>query len=369
MERISTHQFMILGAAVFMGGTFLDIAGDVTAVSGRDGWMTILPGSAVAIPYALMLLSLLEQYPQKNLIQITEIVLGKWIGKTVGLLYILISGYYSGLLLVMLGNMFRSITPLVPLWVFFAGGLLIVLYLLWSGVEVLARFAEIVFPLIVIAFLLNVAFAIPHFEAGELLPVMSEGVKPLLGGVLRIMPFTMTYILFLAGLLSFLPSSKQDLAQLKTGAWRAAFLVGILSMLITITQIMVFGPSETVRIKNGILVLEKVIEAGRTVAGVESLFMGVWLGALVIKTAAFLFMVLWGMKTVFNVNVQNARWGFLAAAVCLGIASAFPRGAQAAMEISLAQTYLIFPLALVWIPVLWGVAHWKKGKRVAFSEK
>ena len=92
MERISTHQFMTLGAAVLMGGTFLLLASGVTVASGRDGWMTILPGFAVGIPYGLMVLSLLVQYPRKNLLQISEILFGKWIGKITGVIYILIHG-------------------------------------------------------------------------------------------------------------------------------------------------------------------------------------------------------------------------------------------------------------------------------------
>jgi len=79
MERISTHQFMTLGAAVLMGITFLTIASNVTGASGRDGWMAILPGFAVGIPYGLMILSLLAQYPHRNLLQISETLFEKWI--------------------------------------------------------------------------------------------------------------------------------------------------------------------------------------------------------------------------------------------------------------------------------------------------
>ena len=251
MERISTHQFMTLGAAVLMGGTFLLLASGVTMASGRDGWMTILPGFAVGIPYGLMVLSLLVQYPRKNLLQISEILFGKWIGKIIGVIYILIVGYYGGLALAVLGENFeRSIMPLTPRWVFYLGGLLLVLYLVGSGIEVFARFSEVIFPLIVIALVLNVALAIPKIEPGELMPILSEGIQPLFFGVLKVMPFAMEYILFLAGILTFLPTGKQELGQLKTGVWRAVFLVGILNTLVALVQILVFGPGETIRFAN-----------------------------------------------------------------------------------------------------------------------
>lgn len=67
MERISPHQFMILGSAVLLGTTFFPVAGNVTGASGRDSWMSVLPAFAFGILYGLMVLSLLEQYPRKNL--------------------------------------------------------------------------------------------------------------------------------------------------------------------------------------------------------------------------------------------------------------------------------------------------------------
>jgi len=359
MERISTHQFMTLGAAVLMGGTFLLIAAFVTTTGGRDGWMAVLPAFAVTIPYGLMVFSLSAQYPHENLLQISETLFGKWIGKIIGFIYILISGYYGGLVLGMIGLTYeQSVMPLTPRWVFYLGGLLLVFYLVNSGIEVFARFSEVIFPLVVIALVLNIGLAIPKIEQGELLPILSEGLKPLFFGALSVIPFPMAYILFLAGLLTFLPNGKQELAQLKTGVWRAFFWVGILDTLVVLIQILVFGPVEAIRLTFGILELGKLVEISRTISGIESLFLGVWLGALVIKVSAFFFMTTWGIDTVFK--LKGLKWRLAVSAIFLGIALGFMRGPSLAIELSFVESYLILPFASVWIPTLWGVSRWKK---------
>lgn len=359
MEKISPHQFTTLGAAVLLGGSFLPLATFVTAAGGRDGWMTVLPALAVAIPYGLMVLSLLSRYPHENLLQISEKLLGKWIGKTIGIIYTLISGYYGGLMLTVIGVIFeQSIMHLTPRWVFYLGGLLLVFYLAETGVEVFARFSEVVFPIVVIAMVLNIGLSLPRIEQGELLPILSEGLKPLFFGALKVIPFPMEYILFLAGILTFLPIGKQELGQLKTGVWRAVFLVGILDTLVVLIQILVFGPVETIRIAFGLLVLGKMVEISRTIAGVESLFMMIWLGALVIKSCAFFFMMTWGLETVFN--LQGLKWRLAVSAVFLGIAFGFTRGTSLTMEASFVESYLILPFTFVWIPTLWGVSCWKE---------
>jgi spore germination protein KB len=364
MERISTHQFLTLGAAVLMGATFLPVASLVTGVGGRDGWMSVLPGFAVGIPYGLMVLSLVERYPHKNLLQISETLFGKWIGKIIGVIYILITGYLGGLLLGQVGDIYQtSIMPLTPISVFYLGGLLLVFYLVRSGIEVFARFSEVIFPVIVIALVLNVGLSIPRIEQGELLPILSEGLKPLLWGGIKVLPFAMEFILFLAGIVAFLPTGKQELGQLKKRLWRTVFLVGTLNTLVVLMQILVFGPAETIRLVYGLLVLGKLVEISRTVTGIESLFMGVWLGALVIKVSAFFFAVTWGLETVFS--LKGLKWNLAVGLVFLGIALQFTRGPSLIKEIGLVDEYLILPFAAVWILTLWGVSRWKKGAGVS----
>ncbi|WP_170932714.1 endospore germination permease [Desulfosporosinus sp. FKB] len=359
MERISTHQFLSLGSAVLMGGSFILIGNFVTVASGRDGWMAVLPAFVTAIPYGLMVFSLSSQYPNVNMLQISENLFGKWIGKIIGILYILISGYYSGLALGAIGLTYeQSIMPLTPRWVFNLGGLLIALYLLNSGIETFARFCEVIFPIIAISQILNFCLGIPKIEQGELLPLLSEGLKPLFFGALRVIQFPMEYILFISGLLTFLPNGKQELAQLKTGVWRAAFLVGSLETLVVLIQILVFGPEETNRLAFGILSLGKIVELSRTISGVESLFMGVWLGALIIKCCAFIFMTTWGIETVFN--LKGLKWRLTVSAISLGIALWFTEGTVLTRELFFVENYLMFPFAFVWIPILWGVSLWKE---------
>ncbi|TGE36514.1 spore gernimation protein [Desulfosporosinus fructosivorans] len=363
MERISTHQFMILGAAVLLGGTFLPLATFVTGAGGRDGWMAVLPGFAVAIPYGLMVLSFLSQHPRENLLQISEKVFGKLIGKIIGFLYILVSCYYGGLMLAVIGIIFeQSIMLLTPRWVFYLGGLLLVLYMTENGIEVFARFSEVVFPIVAFVMILNIGLSIPRIEQGELFPILSEGLKPLYYSTLKVIPFPMEYILFLAGILAFLPTGKQVRGRLKTGVWRAVFFVGILDTLVVLIQILVFGPRETIRLAFGFLVLGKMVEISRTIAGVESIFLGIWLGVLVIKCCAFFFMTTWGIETVLN--LKGLKWRLAVSAVFLGIALRTVNGYSLSREAAFIESYLILPFAAVWIPSLWGVSRWKKGAGV-----
>ena len=136
--------------------------------------------------------------------------------------------------------------------------------------------------------------------------------------------------------------------------------MGILNTLVVVIQILVFGPTETIRLIYGILSLGNMVEVSKTVSGVGSLFMGVWLGALVIKASALFFMTTWGIETVFE--LKGLKWRFAVNAVILGIALGFMRGSTYILELPLVEIYLILPFSSVCIPTLWGVSRWKKRK-------
>ena len=128
-------------------------------------------------------------------------------------------------------------------------------------------------------------------------------------------------------------------------------------------QILVFGPTETIRLVYGILILGNMVEVSRTIVGVESIFLGIWFGALVIKVSAYFFTVIWGLETVFS--LKGLKWNLAVSVVFLGIAFQFTRGHLLIKELGLVDTYLLTPFAAVWIPILWGVARWKKGASVS----
>lgn len=358
MERISSHQFTVLGAAVLMGTTFLPIASITTGVASRDAWMCVLPGFALGIPYGFMVLTLFKRYPQKSLLEITEKLFGKWIYRIIGVLNILVMSYFGGLLLAQLGDIYESsIMPMTPIEMFYLGGLILVLYLFKSGIEVFARFSEVIFPLIVIALVLNIGLSIPRMEQGELMPVLGQGIKPIVLGSLKVTPFVMEYILFFSGILPYLPTERQELDRLKKGVWIGVFLVGFLNMMVVLIQILVFGPRETVNLVYGLLVLGKMVEVSRTVAGVESLFLGAWFGILVIKICAVFFVVIWSLEGLLKVKL---KWNFLVFIIFVGIAIKFRSGPALRVEIGLVDDYFILPFAGLWIFILWAFSYWKK---------
>ncbi len=358
IERISYHQFMILSSGVLLGTTFLPIVQTLAGVAGRDGWWSVLPGFLIAIPWGLMVLSFMRSYPGQNLLQISGKVLGKWVGIAIAVYYTLMPGYYCALLVAREVDTFkRMIMPYMPESILATGTLILVIALAWAGIEVLARFNEFTLPVVVAALVLTLILSISRFEWDEFYPVLGNGFKPVLIGVVKTLPRPLPYIFFLAGLLPFLPTGEQ--ARLKRGLWRAVILVGTLLTLVTLTEIMVFGPVEAARLNLGLLSLGKMIEIANTIAGIESLFLGVWLGAAIIKITAMFYVIIWGLEYIFGFKKKFLL--YLSVSLVIFIIAMFQKGGtQVHLEIGMIYDYLIFPFGLSWIPLLWLVERWRR---------
>lgn len=360
MERISAHQFVMLGAAVLMGTTFFPVAQVALGVGGRDGWMAVLPAYGLALPLGLMILALAREYPGQNLIKISETVLGKWTAKGIGLVYLIVSIYFGALLLAQVEDTFkRSVLQLTPHVVFIGAMLFLVGALAWTGIEVFGRFAEVVFPLIILGLIANMVLTLPRFEWEEFFPVFGEGIKPILFAVLKLAPYACEYALFVAGVIAYLPQGGQDQTQLRTGVWRAVIIVGTVNALLTLTELLVFGPAEAKRLNYGLLSLGKLVEIEKTISGVESLFLLIWMGGMIIKVGAFYFMSMWGLQAVFGVQ-DHLKSYLLLAGVFFVIGLFFQNGVELVQEISVTDDYLILPLAILWIPLVWGIGRWRR---------
>lgn len=362
MERISTTQFWTLGLAVTLGTTFFPVGTLAAFAAGRDGWMSVLPGFLVGIPFGLMVISLSQKYPKTNLFKISEQVLGKWLGKGLTLLAVIISAYFGGLLFGQVCDMFsRTILPEIPNQVFFVSIFFISFIMIYVGIEVFARFSEIVLPIVLLGVISTLVLAIPRFERGALLPFLENGIKPVLNGTMQIIPWPFEFILFLGGLIAFIPQGKQDIKLIRTQIWRIFVAVGILDTFVTLIEIWVFGPIGAARITYGILTLGKMVEITRTVTGIESIFMMIWFGSLIIKISALEFIVFWGIQSL----IKMKRWiAQIITALCLLVVPlTCIRGSDLVVLVGNADRDLVLPFAMGWVTLIWGVSTWKQRKK------
>lgn len=144
---------------------------------GADAWTSMLIGFIIGILVVAAMAFLCSRFPEKTILQISGELLGKWIGKGVGLIlaaFFLIAYAVSADVLVLhLSDYFLFDTPLIAICVIYG---LVSLYGAWLGFEVVVRLSLIGFLMLILLNIAMIIGVIKDFDFMNLQPVMDKGL-------------------------------------------------------------------------------------------------------------------------------------------------------------------------------------------------
>jgi len=147
--------------------------------AGRDGWISVFIALFNMGPMVIVGLVLALRFPRRSVIEYSQMILGLWPGRLVGVLYLFLF-LVIGVITVRELEEIMSIgfLPHTPKVVF---GILVVFlttYVVWSGLEVTSRVNGILLPL-GLFFLSFVFFSVlPRADFSRFLPILENGLKP-----------------------------------------------------------------------------------------------------------------------------------------------------------------------------------------------
>ena len=175
MERISIFQLFTLTIFLQIGTTVIF---GFAAGAGRDAWLSVLISTVLGIIIILMHLALMRMNPGLTLVEWFPAQFGRWLGMPIAWLYPLLFLYSIGRIFSDLKGLVPStILPGTPSWFIILTILLVIVYCLFSGIEVLARFTEYLVPILFLVFVIEIILlfisGIVHVK--DVLPILGQG--------------------------------------------------------------------------------------------------------------------------------------------------------------------------------------------------
>lgn len=178
--KISAYQLFVLIVLFQMGSSMV-----VPLASGakQDAWLAILIGMAGGMCLFLIYYTLYSYYPTSLPATYVPKLVGPFLGKFIIFIYMVYFIYLSARVLRDFGDMLVAFAyPETPMFIINALLMLVIIYSVRKGIEVIARTAEIMF--IFFAFILltgSVLILISGIiEIPQLRPVLENGLKPVL---------------------------------------------------------------------------------------------------------------------------------------------------------------------------------------------
>jgi spore germination protein KB len=303
MIRLSKHQLFTLMFIFEVGSTTLFALG---IKAKQDAWIVILVALLIGLVFIWIYTELQKAFPDKNYVEIIIAVLGKKIGIPLSLLYAVHWLWPAARNLREFGEMIiitsLQETPLsIVLFIF----ILISLYALLSGLEVLGRTSEIIMP-IVLFFMVSLYIMIAAsgvVELNRIKPILGEGIKPVLEFAypdVAIFPFGEIFIF------SMYWCYCNDKKSIRKVTISATVLSGILLSMSLVTDVAVLG------VENASIATIPFMEVIRTVRITDAITNIDAIGVMIIflggfyKMSLFLDGIVLVLVTVFKKFNYNA---------------------------------------------------------------
>lgn len=233
--QISTYQFTILLMGFILGSTVIIIPG---SYADQDAWLAFILGWLGGFLLFSIYLTLYQRHPGKTLVEIHQILLGKWLGNTISILYIWYFLHLGSLVLRNFTEYTLTISlPETPMWFMTILSVFAVAYSVKSGLEVTSRTAELIVPF---TFIFNIGVTlllIPYMKSNNLLPFLKDGIAPVLEASLSVLTFPFGETVIFLMIFPYVNKGKA----LKKSFITAFLLAGALLLLATFRDIMVLG--------------------------------------------------------------------------------------------------------------------------------
>ncbi|MCD1158806.1 GerAB/ArcD/ProY family transporter [Peribacillus frigoritolerans] len=308
MEKanISGYQLFVLIFLFEMGSALLvPLAGEAK----QAAWLVILIAMVGGFLLFFIYYGLFQYYPDQLLTEFVRSILGNFLGRIVAFLYILYFIYLAARVLRDFGDTLLTFAyPHIPLFVANAAFILVVVYTVRKGVEVLTRTGELFFVLenllLMTFFLLIVASGMIHLN--NLKPVIEMS-----GTEMVKMAFTKTIFFPFGEIISFLmifPYLNEPKRLKKIGISSIA-AAGIFLALIMAMNIAVLGVDLTTRSQYPLLSLIQSIEVAGFLERLDVYFLFLLMIGGFIKISVFTYVAVTGTANVFNVK-QPSRLAY-----------------------------------------------------------
>lgn len=258
----------------------------------HDVWLTAILATVLALIGAGLILALALKYPSQTLLQYSRQILGHWLGRLIGLLYIAFFLLATTMFTRDFTELFLTyVMPETPIYALVGIALLMAAYAVINGLEVIARSAEILIPSIFIVVIVGILGNLPNMDFAQLSPVLEDGWQAVLTDAITQIP----YFGMAVSWLFILPSINAKTGAKKTLLFSIMF-VGLVIFLVSITVVLILGAEAPVLINYQFYNAFRYINLANFFERIDILFILGWSSASFVTIALFFYLTVASIK-------------------------------------------------------------------------
>ncbi|WP_379152527.1 GerAB/ArcD/ProY family transporter [Paenibacillus sp. sgz5001063] len=357
MFKRSDQKITATQAAIFLTNTVLG-AGILTlprsvleTVKTPDAWISVLLGGGIVMLVILLMVKLSQQFPGKTIYQYSRQIAGRIPGSCLSILLIIYFVIIAGFEI----RVFAEITLFfllegTPIWAIVIPFIWVGGYLVFGGINAIARVYQILFPVSLFVLLLCYFLSVKLFDINHLRPLLGDGVLPVIKGLKS------TILVFTGGevvmtLVAYMQHPKQAVKAMISG-------ISVPLALYLLTVVMSIGGLSIDSVVTStwptIDLIRSFEVSGFFFERMEFPLLVIWMMQMFCNFCSFFFNASLGISQIFNVKLAPIIFGlmpliFLTTMIPVRINDVFALGD--AIGIMGIVMFILIPclLSVVWI--------------------
>ncbi|MDF2558497.1 MAG: gerKB4 [Bacillales bacterium] len=299
--KISLRQTFLIFIVLACSPIIRYTTGYSAAKARQAAWLAPLPAVITLFIMLFILHSIFKKHTDKSMMEVIYEIFGVWVGKIIVFFYFL----WSLLLITIylrydVERLIGSAYPGIPMYFILLITLLVIAYILPKGITNIGRMSEILFLVIMFAFVILCLCMIQNIRMDSVLPVSTKEVLPILQGSM-----VTTAIGSYFFLMFFIGEFINDKAKLlKSGISTIVFFI-LFSAVIVFEVVGTLTSSVTQRIPFAYLVAVKQISILDTIEKIESIVVGVFIFSDFILLTVLIFISLNIIKSLSKLKETN----------------------------------------------------------------
>ncbi len=239
-------------------------------------------------------------YPDKSLIELIPILLGKWLGNIISIFYIFSALVIGTQIIWYVGDLITTIyipkaSPYVVNTIFIAALVIALLY----GLEAMCRAVTIYFYFLFPLYICTLLFLIPKIKIENLLPIMENGISPVLTGSIPLLALSVWPII----ILNMITLSNFNNSQKAKRSMLLGYLLGMVTAFVGVIMcLLVLGDTITANLRYPLFILSREVNVGTILSRIEAIVVAVWLTTNLISTFFFVYMGVNGMSQLLKLD-------------------------------------------------------------------
>ncbi len=228
-QTISLIILFLIGDVLIFG---------VARAGKKNLWLAIILAGIITIPIILIFTDLYKTFPNKNVLEINEIIFGKYLGKLINSLFLVFVLYKGVFVLRSLSEFITTVSfPETPTVIPIILTIILCIWITKEGIEVIGRYSQLYVFILGIFIIISFTLIIPNMNIQNMSPIFYIELNSLIKGTVSAFTFPFGEIVII-----FLVLKSSNTRNFSVSLYlKALFLTTLSIFFISVTQILVLG--------------------------------------------------------------------------------------------------------------------------------